>query len=240
MAQPTVIVYSSADVDKVPMLPDNNAFTGTNSFAGNDTHTGINKFGSATDYVQIDANGEMSFVGDATVWDDSMTPANSFITGGTALSLAAFIGGIYMLRFDVGDILYVQVQLPHSYKVNTAIFPHIHFAINSTIGATGYNVEVTTETAWASINQVFSTPTVTSTGLVHSFQNKAQYTHGIMTLPTMTPVASEGGISSFVIFKIERITASVEPLNPATSLFILGLDIHFQKDTIGSKEKLIK
>ena len=40
MAQPAVIIYSSADVDKVPMLPDNNTFTGTNIFSGQVSFTG--------------------------------------------------------------------------------------------------------------------------------------------------------------------------------------------------------
>lgn len=34
MTQPNVIVFSSASVDKVPMLADNNVFTGTNTFSG--------------------------------------------------------------------------------------------------------------------------------------------------------------------------------------------------------------
>lgn len=34
MAQPNVIVFSASDVDKIPMLADNNTFTGTNTFSG--------------------------------------------------------------------------------------------------------------------------------------------------------------------------------------------------------------
>lgn len=34
MAQPSVIVFSSSNVDDVPMLSDNNTFTGTNTFSG--------------------------------------------------------------------------------------------------------------------------------------------------------------------------------------------------------------
>jgi hypothetical protein len=37
MAQPNVIVFDSADVDKVPMLADNNVFTGNNTFSGTST-----------------------------------------------------------------------------------------------------------------------------------------------------------------------------------------------------------
>jgi len=32
MSQPSIIVYSSSDVDNVPMLPDDNTWTGTNTF----------------------------------------------------------------------------------------------------------------------------------------------------------------------------------------------------------------
>jgi hypothetical protein len=176
----------------------------------------------------------------AAAWDDSMMPALSFRTGGTALTFIDCGNGIFLTRFDVGDIFYVQVQLPHNMKVNSVIRPHIHLMVNTAIGATGYNVEINTAHSWANIGSAFPIPTITSTGLVHSFQNAAQYKHDIMTLPSITPSAVQGGMSSFLIYKVERITASVQPLSPATSLFILGLDIHHEIDSLGSRQELIK
>jgi hypothetical protein len=183
----------------------------------------------------FEADGTLVMNGDATVWNDSMIPATSFRTGGTGLSFAAFDGNIWMHRFDVGDIFYTQIQLPHDMKINTPIYPHLHLAINSAIGATGYNVEVTTEHTWCNISAAFPTPTVTSTGLVLSFQNRAQYYHDLLNLPTLTPTAVQGGISSYVIYKVERITPSVQALNPATALFVMGMDIHYEADMIGSR-----
>ena len=190
---------------------------------------------TGTNYTKFEADGTMVMVGNATTWNDSMIPATAFRTGGTGLTLAAFSGNIWMHRFDVGDIFYVQIQLPHDMKENSVIYPHLHLSVNSAIGATGYNVEVTTEHAFSNMGSAFGTPVVTSTGLVHSFQNAAQYKHDIMNLAAITPGTGEGGISSYVIFKIERITSSVEPLSPATALFILGMDIHYEMDTIGSR-----
>jgi hypothetical protein len=168
-----------------------------------------------------------------------MIPATSFRTGGTGLTFATFMGNIWMHRFDVGDIFYVQVQLPHEMKLNSVIYPHLHLAVDTAIGATNYNVQVSTEAAWANIGSAFPTPTVT-TGLVQSFQNAAQYTHKVMPLAAITPAAGQGGISSYVIFRVERVSASVQPLSPAGSLFILGMDIHIEADSIGSNQEFIK
>ena len=37
MASPNVIVFSASDVDKIPMLADDNTFTGDNTFSGTST-----------------------------------------------------------------------------------------------------------------------------------------------------------------------------------------------------------
>jgi hypothetical protein len=39
MSQPSIIVYASTDVDKIPMLDTDNAFTGTNTFSEGATET---------------------------------------------------------------------------------------------------------------------------------------------------------------------------------------------------------
>ena len=197
--------------------------------------------GGSPNYLEVAAGGELTLHGDATTWDDSMIPATAFRTGGTGLTFAAFDGGIWLHRFDIGDIFYIQVQMPHAMKLNTIIYPHLHLAVNAAIGATNYNVEVSTEHAWANIGSAFeSAPVVTSTGLVVSFQNAAQYTHKVLSLAAITPTAAQGGISSYVIFKIERIAAVTQALSPATSLFILGADIHYQIDSFGSRTEFSK
>lgn len=198
-------------------------------------------FGGTTNAIKINKGGELTLIGTATTWNDSMIPATAFRTGGTGLTFAQFDGNIRMHRFDVGDIFYVQVQMPHNMKVGTTIYPHLHLAVNSAIGATNYNVEVTTEEAWANIDSAFeSTPVVTSTGLVCSFQNAAQYTHKVLVMASIAPSASQGGISSYVIYRIERIANSAQPISPATSVFILGMDIHYEIDGFGSKSEFIK
>jgi hypothetical protein len=198
------------------------------------------RIGGDVHHVEFEEDGTLKMVGDATVWNDSMIPAVSFRTGGTALTFIDCGNGIFLTRFDVGDIFYVQVQLPHDMKVNTTIHPHLHLMVNTAIGATGYNVEVTTSQAWANIGEVFPVPSVVSTGLVVSFQNAAQYTHKLLTLTPISPSAAQGGISSYVMYKVERITASIQPISPAATIFILGMDIHYECDTLGSRSELSK
>lgn len=125
-------------------------------------------------------------------------------------------------------------------KTGTVIKPHLHLACNAAIGATGYNVEVTTEHSWTNDNQVFPSPAVTATGLVASFQNSGQYMSKRLALGDITPTATQGGISSYVIYKVERIGASVQPISPADSVFVLGMDIHYEIDTLGSRTETTK
>jgi hypothetical protein len=197
-------------------------------------------FGTSPNVSSFGADGVLVMEGEATLWNDSMVPAANFRTGGTALTFIDCGNGIFLHRFDVGDIFYVQIQFPHEMKLNTTVYPHLHLMCNTAIGATGYNVEVTTSQSWTNINSAFPVPTIVSTGQIVSFQNSAQYKHVIMPLSPVIPTVNQGDISSFIMYKVERITSSVQPLSPANSLFILGMDIHYEIDTMGSREEFIK
>lgn len=228
---------SDADTDLVFEVIDGSDNI-TASIAGN----GNSKFGDITNgnYSEIETDGTYSAHGNALTWNDSMIPASTFRTGGTALAFAEFKGNIYMHRLDIGDIFYVQIQLPHNMAVNTMISPHLHLACNSAIETTNYNVEVTTEYSWANIGSAFPENVVVSSGQILSFQNSPQYTHKLLELADITPTTGQGGISSYVIFRVERIEASTQPISPANSVFILGMDIHYQIDTLGSRQEIVK
>lgn len=72
MPQPQIIVLSPEEVGKIPMLEDDNDFTG------------INKFGSSTNYTQIDATGNVSMVGTARTLMEIKINANVVSKGASA------------------------------------------------------------------------------------------------------------------------------------------------------------
>jgi len=57
-----------------------------------------------------------------------------FTRGGPAApGVSQFIGGIYLLEFSDTDVLeaYANFHVPHSYRRNTMIYPHVHFAVKA-------------------------------------------------------------------------------------------------------------
>lgn len=65
-------------------------------------------------------------------WADIVS---EFYTRGGPASpgVSAVIGGIYLLEFSDTDVLeaFSNFHIPHSYKQNTMIYPHIHFLTSS-------------------------------------------------------------------------------------------------------------
>lgn len=78
-------------------------------------------------------------------WADIVS---EFYTRGGPASpgVSQFIGGIYLLEFSDTDVLeaFSNFHIPHAYKPNTMIYPHIHFATTSNnAGTVRWGVEYT-------------------------------------------------------------------------------------------------
>lgn len=196
------------------------------------------RIGGDTDYTEFEEDGTIVMTGAATVWDDSMVAPTAFRSGGTSLTFDLLTATIYTHRFDVGDQIHVVVQLPHSLKAGTDIIPHLHIVNKNAIGNTAYNVAFDMHYTWANIGSVFPSE-LSELNVKQSFQNVAALTHKMLSFTALTPTSVQGGISSIFMAKITRVAASVE--NYATAdIFSIGFDIHFEKDTLGSREPTSK
>ena len=202
----------------------------------------VNSIGAATgkvgaigsgNYTEFEADGTMVAKGNATVWDDSQMPATAFRNAAAAFTLDVLVGGIYQTRFDLNDEAQMSLRLPHSMKENSAIAPHIHLVNKTAIGATNYNVSFEFEYGWSNNTAAFSSTTTTETKTL-SFQNAAALTNKRLDFTAITPGTGQGGISSFFICRVKRVTAVSQPYN-TNDIFTLGFDIHFEKDTMGSR-----
>jgi hypothetical protein len=194
-------------------------------------------FTTPTDLTVITGS-QKTIVLDSIVWDDSMVAPTAFRSGGTALTFDLLTATIYTHRFDVNDQIHVVVQFPHSIKLNSGISPHIHIINKNAIGNTGYNVAFDLHYTWANIGSIFPSE-LNQLNVKQSFQNVAALTHKMLTFTTINPTAVQGGISSIFLAKITRVAADSEPYN-TNDIFTLGFDIHFQKDTIGSRQTGVK
>jgi len=204
----------------------------------NKTLDATNKFGGATNHTKFETDGTMVSVADARTYDDSQAAVVYMRTGGTALTLAAFDGGIFQYRLDVTDEVHSQIQLSHRYEPGTPIYLHVHLANKSAVGATQYNVGIEIEYMWGSINSVIPAAAVLTT-IDCSFQNAAGLTHKVFEIATLTPSANQGSISSILMFRVKRVNGTTQNHADA-NIFLLGIDVHTHQDTLGSRQEYIK
>lgn len=196
------------------------------------------KAGTGSDFTEFEADGTLVAHGGATTHDDSQSAVTYMRVGGTALTLAVLDGGIYQYRFDLGDEIHSQIQLSHRYKVNTPLGLHIHLVNKTAVGATAYNVGIEVEYMWASGGTFFPAAQVLPT-VDCSFQNAAALTHGIFPIASLVPEAEQGGISSYLLMRVKRVAGTTESLG-GNNIFICGIDVHTERDTLGSRQEYVK
>lgn len=199
-------------------------------FAGN--------FGGG-DYSEFEADGTLQFVGDAIVWDDLRVPLSTARTAGANVpTFETFRGSTRAFNFDDGDEIFLIVQMPHSWRVGSVIYPHLHWCPESDSDPSD-NIGIGLEYTWADIDADFPAITTTITRDVPTGVDNAfnQQIHNF-DVDGITPPASITGISSVLICRIFRQAAVAD--NYADGAFFIEFDIHYELNTVGSREILTK
>jgi len=209
------------------------------SFSQNEVkinHDGTNGFVVRTD-------GSVEMEGNATVWDDIMIPGFSTAKSSNAPTFAVFIDGVYLNYFaDVAtneNQVYFTVQFPHSWK-GTAIKPHIHWSPRSTVSIAAV-VRWGLEYTWVEYNS--ATPnTFPATDIVYvdaPCASGSQQKHLIASFGDIIPSTSQDGISSMMVCRVFRNSSHGNDTYTGDAGF-LQFDIHYEKDTEGSREPFEK
>ena len=142
--------------------------------------------------------------------------------------------GVYCYYFDQ-DILeevHFSIQLPHSYKEGTDIYPHVHWAPTTTSGG---SVRWGLEYCWANVNDTFPTNTIryTTNDTASGIANHQQ-------IAAFTPIDGTGKkISSMLLCRLYRGAVDVTDTYPNEAV-LLEVDFHFQIDAPGSRQEYIK
>ena len=215
-------------------------YTGATDDVDLGTHSitsGGGRFGSATNYVDIDASGEMTFNGDATVWDDfRILPSNFDRPGITDPSIQDWQPGGSGMTFKVWcfnqlQMGYFTVQIPHSYKQGSNILVHTHWTPHARgVAENGKTVAWKLDYSWANIDGTFGASanadmTDTCDGVDHKH---------LMT-PEATILGANKTISSMLVCRIYRDNTDDWVGTGANGPALLELDFHFEIDTVGSK-----
>ena len=149
------------------------------------------------------------------------------ISGGTAF--CALIGtwgpnaNQLAMAFDRSktECLYVIAQLPHNYVTNSVLYPHLHLSPNTS--NTGDVVFVMRYT-WANIGATF--PTEVALTNVVTIASGSRWKHLMPMLGSMVPGAGQGGISSMLHMRLERLGGDTRDTFPV-DIHLLEFDIHY-------------
>lgn len=192
-------------------------------------------FGNRDSFSEFESDGTLRFGGDATVYDDLVVPLFSAKVGGANVpTWAALRGNINAYTFAVGDYLTASAEMLHGYKEGTDIEAHIHWATNGLEAVDKY-VKWEIEYTIGNMSDVMSSSAVETVEAVIP-ANTPDRNHMYSSIAVIPGSALK--IGNYIVFRIRRIASSGTA--PTANPFALGVGIHYQADTVGSRYRAQK
>lgn len=186
-------------------------------------------------YATISDAGWLSLTGTATAFDDLRISGAMVMVGATAPALTAFgpSGSLKVLVFEEGqhDEVHFELQIPHTYKEGSNIYPHVHWTPITTEAG---NVVWELEYAWSNINGTFGAP--------GNMASAATAAGGTAWVHKMTDLLEGGNnyidgtgktISSMLVCRLHR-NAGEGSDSLTEGVAFLEFDVHYEIDTLGS------
>jgi hypothetical protein len=206
---------------------------------------------SARDLVIV-TGAQKTIILDTPVFEDLRVPVTSTTKSGSKdphFSVFKTNGlgsqGVFSYWFDASaeEELYFTVQIPHSYKLNTTIVPHVHWTPSIIADGTPANQVVRwgLEYTWADKGQTFgNTIIIYTTTHYPADANVVAGKHYYSAFSTLTPTATAGqDVSSMLICRVFRDATSLSD-NYEQDAGMFEIDFHYGIDTIGSRQDLVK
>jgi len=179
----------------------------------------------------------MSFLGDATVWEDMRILPSQFdrpgVTDPTIQNWQPAGSGttFKVWCFNQTQAGYFTVQLPHSYKEGSNISAHVHWTPKDRgVAENTKTVAWKMDYSWANIDGTFgASATIDMTDTCTGTNDKHKMT------PGATIVGTSKTISSMLVCKIYRDAGDTWVGTTANGPALLELDFHYEINSIGSK-----
>ena len=197
-------------------------------------------------YTKITEDGSLSYVGNATRWDDLKIPVNSVKVNGADIDQPKwenFLGETALLFFEDKSVSSEQsvaftVQMPHGWKEGSEIKPHVHWSAK--IAPNAKRVYWALEYTWINVGENFpATTTIKSNSVVTpNGATLDAYEHVITPLGNID--ASGKTLSSMLICKLYRNSSNASDTFDSEKAGLLEIDIHYQIDSDGSNQEYTK
>lgn len=194
----------------------------------------------------VESDGTVRYENNATVFDDIMVfPDATGKNGAKSPTMSQYKNdgassqGVYLWMFSQTEEqeVFFTIQLPHGYKTGTSLYPHVHWTTASGTPS-GTDVVWSLEYTIIAIGGTFSnTTTINATNVIGSITLSGTSQHIISSFPAISGTGLS--ISTVIIGRLYRNVghASDTFANPVG---LLGFDIHFEKDTDGSRTEYTK
>lgn len=165
-----------------------------------------------------------------SVWTDLRMPFTQAKQGNTSLPNFDYTNiGLLFPNNDPDEIVYMIAQFPHGRKLGAAVKPHIHWQ-QSAATAVVWKMEYKWVNNGGLVPAAFTLLTADSNSFTWESGNLAQ----ISPFGEITPTEGDG-VSSYMLIKLYRDDATT-----AGDVLAFEFDIHYQIDTIGSKDEFVK
>lgn len=177
-------------------------------------------------YKSIDREGELIETHTASRWDDLKVPAASINPPGAASDPDRdATDGTWLFDGGSTEVLFFQVQIPHSWEIGTPLSPHIHWVKTTSAAGT---VKWRMNYRVAPIGQVFSAWSADDDATLVVDDNDTAESHA---LSAFTDIAWAGtGVSTMFLIKLSRIGGDD---TYAADAKMLEFDIHIKSDFPG-------
>lgn len=179
--------------------------------------------------VEIEADGTLVFHDSATVWDDIDIDITSAKPGASAPSFLPIYssGSIKGNHFGTGDDIHADKEILHSYLQGSDITVHGHFsAIDGNLGDITFGLEY----VWQNVDDPEHAPiTLTATQAASG----TAWDHQKFSFPVISGAGKRIGSHFTLRFFVQSKTY-------ASRVYVKNIGIHYQKDTIGSRDVTAK
>jgi hypothetical protein len=175
------------------------------------------------------------------VYNDIYIDISPRTTGAGKPTLATFSGNIQKYTFAVNDITELGTnELLHDWKEGTAIELHVHWASNGTNvddRAVKWEIDYTwANTVSAGGTTAFAAATTASAETTIPTATNVDKTHYYTSVVTFTPTG--GKIGAALLMSLKRIASAGTA--PTNNPWCLMVGVHYQIDTLGSRQQSTK